>query len=118
MIDLSDGLATDAGHIGRASGAELRLHLDRVPLAAGVVPVAAAFGKAPGELAVSGGEDYELCFCAAPARRAAVERALSECGESEARLSWIGEVAAGPGGVLLLGDGGDVVRAEGFEHRW
>jgi thiamine-monophosphate kinase len=36
MIDVSDGLATDAGHLARASGVELRLRLDSLPRAAGV----------------------------------------------------------------------------------
>jgi thiamine-monophosphate kinase len=116
MIDLSDGLASDAGHIGRASGLDLRLSTERLPLAAGVAEVAAQLGIAPAELAAGGGEDYELCFTVSPDRRNAVERALQEL--ALARLTWIGEVAAGPAGATLLGRGGDVVRTEGFEHRW
>jgi thiamine-monophosphate kinase len=118
MIDLSDGIATDAGHVGRASDAELLVTLERLPLARGVAEVARSLALAPAELAVTGGEDYELCFCVPPARRAAVERALAGCGEADAQPTWVGEVRAGPGGVTLLGAGGHVVRAEGFEHRW
>ncbi|HEX9482731.1 MAG TPA: thiamine-phosphate kinase [Solirubrobacteraceae bacterium] len=116
MIDLSDGLAGDAGHIGRASGLELRVSLERLPLADGEAEVAEQLGIAPAELAAGGGEDYELCFTVPPERRGAVEQALEDL--SLARVTWIGEVAAGPPGVTLLGRGGDVVRAEGFEHRW
>ncbi len=114
MIDISDGLAADAAHLGRASGAQLRVQLAALPLAPGVEGVAAALGRDPGELAAEGGEDYELCFCAPPERREAIERALA----AGAGVSWVGEVAGGPGGLALLGFGGDVVRAEGFEHRW
>jgi thiamine-monophosphate kinase len=114
MIDLSDGIATDAGHLGRASGCQLRVHLRALPLAAGVHEVAAELGVPAFELAAGGGEDYELCFCAPPAARESIEAALAP----GAGVSWVGEVAAGEGGVTLLGDRGDALRIEGFEHRW
>jgi len=116
MVDLSDGLASDAGHIGRASGVELRIELPSLPLCEGVGEVAGALGIEAWRLAVAGGEDYELCFCAPAMGRAAIERALS--GGDGTTVSWIGEVAAGEPGVSLLGERGDLVRIEGFEHRW
>jgi thiamine-monophosphate kinase len=114
MIDLSDGLATDAGHLGRAGGCELRIALEALPIAPGVAEVAAELSIPAWQLAAAGGEDYELCFCAPPGARKAIEAALA----GTVRLSWIGEVAAGEPGAKLLGDRGDVVRIEGFEHRW
>jgi len=114
MIDVSDGLAGDAAQLGRAGGVELRLQAARLPLADGVAAAAAALGRDPGELAAEGGEDYELCFCAPPERRAALERALA----GAAPVSWVGEVLAGEPGARLLGGRGDVVGSEGFEHRW
>jgi thiamine-monophosphate kinase len=116
MIDLSDGLASDAGHIGRDSGVELRVRLSQLPLEEGVEEVAAELGISAWELAAVGGEDYELCFCASPADRERMEQALAEVGDTQ--ISWVGEVSAGPPGVTLLGDRGDAVRIEGFEHRW
>jgi thiamine-monophosphate kinase len=111
MVDLSDGVASDCGQVGRASGCELRVSLDRLPLAPGVAAVAQAVGVAPWDLAAGGGEDYELCFCAPAASRATVEAAVGG-------VTWIGEVAAGEPGVALLGSGGEHLRIEGFEHRW
>ena len=67
-------------------------------------------------LGAAGGEDYELCFCAPPARRDAVEAALADAGT--AGLTWIGEAREGLPGARLLDRRGDVVRAEGYEHRW
>jgi len=58
-IDISDGLISDLNHILRASQAGARLEVDRIPIHPAVK---ANFGNKAIELALSGGEDYELLF--------------------------------------------------------
>jgi thiamine-monophosphate kinase len=107
MIDLSDGIATDARHIGERSGVCLQIELARLPLDVGVPSSAQA---------ATAGEDYELCFTAPPTARTRVERTLHEAGGTP--LTWIGHVRSGPPGARLLDAHGDEHRLEGYEHRW
>jgi thiamine-monophosphate kinase len=116
LIDLSDGLASDCAQIARASGVEIEIELAKVPLADGVAQLAAELGSDPVTFAASSGEDYELCFCAAPAAVAGIESALRDAVPTT-RISWIGRVlgsSASPG-VRFAGIVGGL---EGYEHRW
>ena len=102
LIDVSDGLVQDAGHLATASGVRLVLELDAILAAGGasLAVAAAAAGADPRALALAGGEDYAL---------------LATAPVCPPGFLAIGRVEAGAG--VEVRERGEVVEAlAGFDH--
>lgn len=111
-IDVSDGLFADLGHVLQASGKGARIELSSLPASPALQQLAAPAQRWP--LQVAGGDDYELCFTAAPERADAIRAVMRACDTSAA---CIGRITAEPGLLALQPDGGHWTAPQtGYQH--
>jgi thiamine-monophosphate kinase len=110
-IDVSDGLLGDASKLARASGCGAQLQLEDVPVSPALERLA-GYSRAR-ELALSGGDDYELCFTIPPAR---LERLQTELPPQQWRYRRIGTLCEGSD-VQVRAQGALIqVSTAGYEH--
>lgn len=111
-IDLSDGLISDLGHILKASGCGARIDLDAMPLSDALLRHAER--EQALRWALSGGEDYELCFTVPELNRGALDVAIGQLG---ARFTCIGQISAEADGLQLMQSGKPVqLDLQGYDH--
>jgi thiamine-monophosphate kinase len=112
MIDVSDGVASDSRHLATESEVTVRVLATQIPIHPGALVMARLTGRKPLDLALRGGEDYELLFSTA-----ADPRPVLAAADPDLQVSRVGEVAAGPAvSILVHGDGGEETLAGGFNH--
>ncbi|WP_107851454.1 thiamine-phosphate kinase [Oceanimonas marisflavi] len=99
-LDLSDGLFGDLGHITKASNVRAVLELEHLPLSQAMLD--SVTREQGWQLALTGGDDYELCFTVPEMHRGQLEVALAHCG---VKFTRIGRMVAGEPGVELHADG-------------
>jgi thiamine-monophosphate kinase len=106
MIDVSDGLLMDTSHLLQESGVGVRVWEDRIPLSKLYQKWIHSFSKDPFQLALSGGEDYELLFTSSPKMR---ERISSLARSLKIPITRIGE-------ILPIKEGLHIVKRNGKDY--
>lgn len=109
--DISDGLASEAHELARASGVGIRLYADRIPLSSQLVAAAALFDRRPLDYALYGGEDFQLVFTIG-------QDNLGRLAGKGGPLTVVGEVTAQEDGVVLVAADGTAAALlpRGYNH--
>ena len=111
-IDVSDGLLADLDHVLAASDVAARIDVSRLPLSPALL---AAVGDAQARsFALTGGDDYELCFTVPAANEAQLCAVARSC---DLRISRIGDIVEDSGERLLDHEGRPLrVQKSGWDH--
>ena len=111
MIDISDGLVSDLGHLLESSDVGAEFRLESIPLSSFYREQLTDVGWAP---ALAGGDDYELCFTI-PREKENEFKGMSK--EWESGVSCIGEISEEPG-LRILNDSGEPIdlSVSGYDH--
>jgi len=109
MIDVSDGLASEVGHICEMSGVGAEVYAKDVPISAETKKAAEQVGKIPLDFALRGGEDYELVFTV---KEEDLPKIMVDC-----PITVVGKILSGKDGVVLVDeDGGKSPLGGGYDH--
>ncbi|MEW5705991.1 MAG: thiamine-phosphate kinase [Actinomycetota bacterium] len=99
MEDISDGLASEIKHICEASLVGARLFMNKIPIAKGVESVASLTGEKAIDIALSGGEDYELVFTAPKELELEIVESLAKIGT---KVTVVGEIVNSSEGISII----------------
>jgi thiamine-monophosphate kinase len=111
-IDISDGLAADLSHILEASGVGAAVNADALPVSDAMLSVYDQYEAVT--LAMTAGDDYELCFTVPPDMQDALQTAMAQ---SECPITRIGVIEAEEGLRCTFEDGEPVDLAQlGYDH--
>jgi thiamine-monophosphate kinase len=113
--DVSDGLVADAANIARASGVGIRIHGEAIPLSSAGHAYVSKFGARGLAELVTGGDDYQALFTAAPEHRGAI---IAAARAADVNVALIGDVVEGGGVEISVVDGAPLdLNAFGHRHK-
>jgi len=113
VIDVSDGLGADAGRLARASGVRLVIESESLPLSPALLAFARLAGRDPVEMALGGGDDYELLFTVPASKAGRFADPPPEWGVAVRR---VGRVESGTGAFLEEERGMRPIDELGYDH--
>jgi thiamine-monophosphate kinase len=115
MMDISDGIASDLVHILKSSKKAGRIDLEKLPLSEPLKSICATQNWSPDELAVGGGEDYELLFTLAPEKLNELQQVFNN--QFRKTIYPIGEIKEGEPAIEWYKNEQKVVFSKaGFNH--
>jgi thiamine-monophosphate kinase len=110
-IDLSDGLVADLGHICNASGVGANIILDNLPISSALINTLEL--EDAYDIALKGGDDYELLFSVAEDNRVGMETALADTGN---KITCIGQLNGSEKITTTLNNKAIDIQVQSFEH--
>lgn len=114
LIDISDGLLADLGHILESSGVAAEVRYDKLPVSSLFASVGDEMGELAQNCVLSGGDDYELCFTAPDTQRNEIEALSSRL---HLPLTRIGKIVSGRGCKVRKADGSVMtLKDTGYDH--
>ncbi len=116
-MDLSDGLSIDLRRMCHASGTGAMVFGNRIPVSPAAVREATGSGEPPLNLALNGGEDFELLFTVHPDRVGEIEGLNESPAIGGVRLTRVGTMEIQEAGIRIdAGNGPEPLPARGFDH--